>query len=109
MNTNHESRKELLRAKTTVRLLAYLFSDFTHHSAFAAQLIALKKSTFYLGRVGLMQFIPILLMTLFADYTADHFNRKIIIFLCEAGLGECEYIDSLNLLGGGSLCLLYFA
>lgn len=67
-------------------------------SAVAAQLIAvaigwqmyaITKSTFYLGFIGLMQFIPMLLMTLFAGYAADHFNRKIIVFICEFCLGFC--------------------
>lgn len=67
-------------------------------SAFAAQMIAvavgwqmyaLTKSTFYLGLVGLMQFMAMLLMTLPAGYVADHFNRKLVVFFCEITLSLC--------------------
>ena len=78
-------------------------------AAVAAQLIAvavgwqmyeLTKSAFYLGLVGLMQFIPMLLMTLFAGYAADHFNRKFIVFFCELCLGLCFlFLGLSNLLG----------
>ncbi|ADU26902.1 MFS transporter [Ethanoligenens harbinense] len=53
------------------------------------QMYALTKSTFYLGLVGLMQFLPMILMTLFSGYIADHFNRKLIVFFCNAGLCLC--------------------
>lgn len=50
--------------------------------AFGWQIYELTNSAFYLGLVGLMQFIPMILMTLFAGYAADHFNRKMIICIC---------------------------
>ncbi len=50
--------------------------------AFGWQIYEITHSTFYLGLVGLMQFIPMILMTLFAGYAADHFNRKMIICIC---------------------------
>lgn len=74
----------------TSSLTAFLISRVA--SALAGQMItvavgwqmyAITKSTFYLGLVGLMQFIPMILMTLFAGYAADHFNRKFIISLCD--------------------------
>jgi MFS family permease len=82
--------------KSNHSLIFFLISRIT--SAFAAQLIAvsigwqmyaLTKSTFFLGLVGLMQFVPMILMTFFAGFAADHFNRKIIVFVCELSLGLC--------------------
>jgi len=46
------------------------------------QMYSITKSTLYLGLVGLMQFIPMLLITLAAGYAADHLNRKAIAFFC---------------------------
>jgi MFS family permease len=84
------------KPKYKFSLIAYLVVRIT--TALAGQMItvavgwqiyALTKSTFYLGLVGLMQFIPMILMTLFAGYAADHFNRKIIICLCAAAQAIC--------------------
>lgn len=53
------------------------------------QMYAITKSAFYLGLVGLIQFIPMVIATLFAGYIADHFNRKIIVLLSGIGLCAC--------------------
>ena len=44
----------------------------------------LTRSTFYLGLVGLMQFLPMLLLTLPAGHVIDRYDRKLIIQGCQA-------------------------
>jgi MFS family permease len=48
------------------------------------QIYSLTKSAFYLGLVGLVQFVPMFMLTLVVGYVADHFNRKLIICFCQA-------------------------
>jgi MFS family permease len=47
------------------------------------QIYALTHSTFALGMVGLVQFLPMLLLTLLVGHVADRFNRKTIISICQ--------------------------
>src|ERR1700677_209669 len=47
------------------------------------QMYALTHSTFALGMVGLVQFLPMLLLTLVVGHVADRFNRKTIISICQ--------------------------
>jgi MFS family permease len=47
------------------------------------QVYALTRSTFALGMVGLVQFLPMLLLTLVVGQVADRFNRKTIISICQ--------------------------
>jgi MFS family permease len=47
------------------------------------QVYALTHSTFALGMVGLVQFMPMLLLTLVVGHAADRFNRKTIISICQ--------------------------
>lgn len=106
------------KPKYNSSLIAYLIVRVT--SAFATQMIAvaigwqiysLTKSTFYLGLVGLMQFIPMILMTLFAGYAADHFNRKIIICLSAAAEAICFLLLAVGSLFGviSTSAILVFA
>jgi MFS family permease len=46
------------------------------------QIYTITGSPFYLGLVGLVQFIPMIMLTLVVGYAADHFNRKTIICVC---------------------------
>ena len=48
------------------------------------QMYELTDSTFALGMVGLVQFLPMLLLTLVVGHVADRFNRKTIISICQA-------------------------
>ncbi|WP_238885876.1 MFS transporter [Clostridium sp. YIM B02551] len=48
------------------------------------QIYSITDSAFYLGLVGLVEFIPMFLLTIFVGYVADRFNRKVIICLCKA-------------------------
>ncbi|HEY4380140.1 MAG TPA: MFS transporter [Acidobacteriaceae bacterium] len=47
------------------------------------QIYALTHSTFALGMVGLVQFLPMLLLTLLVGHAADRFNRKTIVTICQ--------------------------
>lgn len=65
------------------------------------------QSTFALGLVGLVQVIPVILLSLPAGHVADQYNRKRIVILsevgialCVVGLGWLSYTD-------GSLVLIY--
>jgi MFS family permease len=48
------------------------------------QVYVLTHSTFALGMVGLVQFLPMLLLMLVVGHVADRFNRKTIISICQA-------------------------
>ncbi|MBP2653605.1 MAG: protein of unknown function DitE [Firmicutes bacterium] len=50
------------------------------------QIYLLTQSAFYLGLVGLAQFLPMFLLTLIAGQVADRYNRRIVAYICE-GLG----------------------
>lgn len=47
------------------------------------QVYALTQSPFFLGLVGLVQFLPMFLLTLIVGYVADRYNRKVIICICQ--------------------------
>ncbi|MDO3411195.1 MFS transporter [Saccharibacillus sp. CPCC 101409] len=47
------------------------------------QMYALTGSAFQLGFVGLAQFLPMLLLTLPAGQTADRFDRRTIVYICQ--------------------------
>ena len=47
------------------------------------QMYALTKSAFYLGMVGLAQFLPMVLLTLVAGHVADRHNRRNIMGFCQ--------------------------
>ena len=47
------------------------------------QIYKLTKSAFYLGMVGLVQFLPMFLLTLIVGHVADRYNRRLIISACQ--------------------------
>ncbi len=47
------------------------------------QVYALTGSAFYLGLVGLAQFLPMFLLTLVAGHVADRYDRRMIVCLCQ--------------------------
>jgi MFS family permease len=47
------------------------------------QIYALTNSPFYLGLVGLAQFLPMFLLTLLVGHVADRYDRRSIIRLCQ--------------------------
>src|SRR5271169_2712012 len=63
-----------------------------------------------LGYVGLVQFLPTLLLFLVAGHAADRFNRRNIVTLCYAGLGLASTIlFALTLSGSRSVHAIYGA
>jgi MFS family permease len=48
------------------------------------QMYALTHSTLALGMVGLVQFLPMLLLVLVVGHVADRFSRKTVISICQA-------------------------
>jgi MFS family permease len=51
------------------------------------QVYELSHSTFSLGLVGLVEFLPILLLTLLVGHVADRFDRRKIMGICQAVAG----------------------
>ena len=81
-------RQSVFREPAYARLwLARICSTISFQMAAVAvgwQVYALTHSTFALGMVGLVQFLPMLLLMLVVGYVADRFNRKTIISICQA-------------------------
>jgi MFS family permease len=63
------------------------------------QVYALTGSAFYLGLVGLAQFLPMFLLTLVAGHTADRYDRRMIA-------RSCQLVEGL---AAGALALCTFA
>src|SRR5580704_5163898 len=67
------------------------------------QIYAITHSTMALGMVGLVQFLPMLLLILMVGHVADRFDRKTIMSICQviegltvAALGTCSYFHWLH-------------
>jgi MFS family permease len=66
------------------------FSEFSFQMAAVAigwQIYALTGSAFYLGMVGLAQFIPTALLTFVAGHAADRYDRKRVVQICQIAEG----------------------
>lgn len=67
-------------------ILSRLSSSFGYQMLAVAvgwQMYTITKSTFYLGMVGLVQFIPLVLLTFVSGHMADRYNRKWIISISQ--------------------------
>ncbi len=62
---------------------------------------------FFLGLVGLVQILPVILLSLFAGHVADRYNRKRIVIFTQAGLGVFSLGLALLSFTHGSLVLIY--
>jgi MFS family permease len=67
--------------------------------------MSIERASFWLGMVGLAQFLPLFLLTLIAGYVADRIDRRWIVrasltleFLCAASLAALVWYDSMSLL-----------
>jgi len=67
------------------------------------QIYALTRSPFYLGLVGLAQFLPMFLLTLLVGHVADRYDRRLILRICQLieGVGVlaltmCNYAGWVN-------------
>jgi MFS family permease len=71
----------------------------------ARQTMTIAEASFWLGMVGLAQFLPLFLLTLVAGYVADRVDRRWIVrislaseMLCAAGLAFLVWFDAMSLL-----------
>lgn len=55
------------------------------------QVYALTGSAFYLGLVGLVQFLPMAILTLMVGHVADRYNRRLII-------GTCQFVEGIGVI-----------
>ncbi|MFT4113968.1 MFS transporter [Silvibacterium sp.] len=81
------SSRTVFRRPTYARFwLARVCSTISYQMAGVAvgwQMYALTHSTFALGMVGLVQFLPMLLLMLVVGHVADRFPRRTIIAICQ--------------------------
>ncbi len=67
-------------------LLGRIFSGIAYQMMSVAvgwQIYAITGQVFYLGLVGLAQFLPLFLLTLAVGHAADRYNRRVIICSCQ--------------------------
>src|SRR3982750_2240123 len=62
---------------------------------------------FFLGLVGLVQVLPVILLSLLAGHVADRYNRKYIVIITQAGLGLFSLGLAALSFTHGSLALIY--
>jgi MFS family permease len=62
---------------------------------------------FSLGLIGLVQIIPVLLLSLPGGYVADRYNRRMILFWTQLLLVACSGVLAYVSITAGSLVLLY--
>ncbi|MDR3599830.1 MAG: MFS transporter [Desulfosporosinus sp.] len=85
--SNLNANKELLHNKSFLlvcftRVFSTLASQMLAVSV-GWQIYALTNSSFYLGLVGLAQFLPMALLTLMVGHVADRYNRRIVLSICQ--------------------------
>ncbi|MBI1309099.1 MAG: MFS transporter [Proteobacteria bacterium] len=64
------------------------------------QVYALTHSTFMLGMVGLVQFLPLLLATMPAGHVADNFDRRLVARTCQVIVAVAVFVLALANGGG---------
>lgn len=71
----------------------------------ARETMSITEASFWLGMVGLAQFLPLFLLTLVAGYIADRIDRRWIVraslaleMLCAAALAALVWFDAMSLL-----------
>ena len=64
------------------------------------QVYALTDSAFALGLVGLVQFLPMLILTLVVGHVADRYDRRTIVSVCQLVEGGAAALLALGSLGG---------
>jgi MFS family permease len=90
-----------------------LFSHFSRQIVAVAvgwQVYEITGSAFHLGMVGLVQFLPALLLTFNAGHAADRYNRKHIVQICQwiEGL-SAAYLAWGSMVGSLSVLDIYLA
>lgn len=73
--------------------------DIARHSG-----MSIKEASFWLGMIGIAQFLPLFLLTLIAGYVADRLDRRWIVrlfigveMLCAASLAALVWLDAMTL------------
>lgn len=78
---------DLLKNKSLkLLMMAKVSSNFAYQMLTVAvgwQMYSLTHSAFYLGLVGLVQFLPMLLLSLFVGYISDKFDRRKIVSISQ--------------------------
>ena len=64
------------------------------------QVYALTGSAFYLGLVGLVQFVPMMLLTLLVGHVADRYDRRMIVGVCQTVEGMATATLTIGTFGG---------
>ena len=77
------------------------------------QIYSITKQPFYLGLVGLAQFLPMFLLTLVVGYVADRYNRKMIICISQIAGGLAIFFLAFESYNGwvtkeGILAIVFF-
>ena len=75
---NNKSLLFLLTARISTSIAFQMLSV-----AVGWQIYSITQMPIYLGLVGLVQFLPMVLLTLVVGYVADRYNRKLIICLSQ--------------------------
>lgn len=87
MSSSSVKTTTILRNKSLVFLMvSRIATNFAFQMLTVAvgwQMYALTNSAFYLGLVGLVQFLPMILLTLVVGHVADRYSRKLIISLSQ--------------------------
>ena len=106
----HETLATALSAPSVLRHPAFArfwFARVLSVVAFQIQAVAvgwqvytLTGSALDLGFLGLAQFLPMLLLTLFVGQAADRYDRRVIITVCQAVEGTAAVTLTLGSLGG---------
>jgi MFS family permease len=70
----------------------------------ARETMSIREASFWLGMVGLAQFLPLFLLVLVAGYVADRIDRRLIVrlclaaeMLCAAALAALMWLDAMSL------------
>ena len=110
-NTKHDPYAALRHRDYRLLLIGRFITGFGNEMltfAISWELWLRTQSAFALGMVGLVQVVPVILLSLPAGHIADQYNRKriviiaeLVIGLCVLGLGWLSYTE-------GPLYLIYF-
>jgi MFS family permease len=76
--------------------------------AVAWQLYELTGSALDLGLVGLVQFVPMIVLTLVVGQVADRCDRRLIVVMCEFVKAAAAVVLALGALGGWQTCATIF-
>jgi len=92
-------------ASTTANTMLVVVIGFHVYEIARAELgMSIEQASFWLGMVGLAQFLPLFLLTLLAGYVADRVDRRWIVrislaseMLCAAALAAMVLLDTVSL------------